>query len=241
MLLGLSLPLELHQAAWTLLALVAAPLVAILGHRETMQPVRELVRRRGLRSAHETFVAAYTGLFVIQFLAPFFLQQQYKMAPSTVGLVLVALPAATALVGPVSGWLSDSIGARATAVAGAVIAVVGTTLLAPLSGGWGVASIAWRLAGVGAGFGLLSPPTQAFALEEAGAALRATASATTNLARQVGIAVGPGLATVTWSLEDYTSTGMRWGLVVASFAAIGAVTCSFQLVPEQLRSRMEVP
>lgn len=42
-----------------------------------------------------------------------------------------------------------------------------------------------------------------------------TTSATTNLARQIGIALGPALATVLWASSGYSIGGMRAALGLA--------------------------
>jgi MFS family permease len=230
-LLGLSLPLALEQPAWLALCLIAVPCMTALGRLDSFRPVRRAIHHPEMRAAHVVFTASYTGLFVIQFIAPFFLVSSLQLSSTQLGLVLVALPAATAAAGPLSGALADRYGARRVAGPGAAISTAGILLLWPLAASWSAVAVAWRLAVVGVGFGLVVTPTQTFALNHAEPSLIATVSSTTNLARQVGILFGPALATVAWALSDYRLAGMRWALVVAAAASGTALAACRRLVP----------
>jgi MFS family permease len=202
-----------------------------LGRLDSFRPVRRAIHHPEMRAAHVVFTASYTGLFVIQFIAPFFLVSSLQLSSTQLGLVLVALPAATAAAGPLSGALADRYGARRVAGPGAAISTAGILLLWPLAASWSAVAVAWRLAVVGVGFGLVVTPTQTFALNHAEPSLIATVSSTTNLARQVGILFGPALATVAWALSDYRLAGMRWALVVAAAASGTALAACRRLVP----------
>jgi MFS family permease len=128
------------------------------------------------------------------------------------------------IAGPLSGFLTDRRGARTVAVAGAAVLTAGLALVAPLGGDWHPLGLAWRLAVVGAGFGLFVTPVQTIALTLAPRELLATASATTNLARQIGMAIGPAIGTAAWAASGYRPAGMRLaiGLAVAVSALAAA-------------------
>lgn len=53
-------------------------------------------------------------------------------------------------------------------------------------------------------------------MSQAPASLLATTGATTSLARQVGFAFGPALATVAWGLSSYRLDGMTAPLLLAT-------------------------
>lgn len=235
-LLGLWLPVQRSQAGWGLVAVLALPPLIWLRRRPSARLIGALLRLPGVGAVHVAFAASYTSLFVVQFLAPFFLDQRLQLPSSAIGLVLAALPAAAAAVGPVSGWLVDLTDERRVAVAGAACLMVGTLLVVPLSPTWGSLDVAWRLVLVGAGFGLLTTPIQAAALAAAPAHLVATTAATTNLARHVGIALGPALATLAWSVDGGSPAAMSGALVVGVAAAAATVASALAMSPRRYRA-----
>ncbi|HEX6447137.1 MAG TPA: MFS transporter [Streptosporangiales bacterium] len=220
-LLGMSLAVSRH-AAWLVLALVAVPLLHAWRRTRGSRPVRRLLAVPAVARAHVTLLASYTALLLMQFLLPFYLRRVAHLSPAATGLTLLAYPAGAMLAGPVSGSLSDRYGPRPVALLGGGVVTGGLALLVPLGGGWGPLDVAWRLLVVGIGFGLFGTPTQASAMSSSPAGLLATTAATTNLARQVGIALGPALATAAWALGGYRPAGMRLALLVAT--ALGVVT-----------------
>jgi NAD(P)H:quinone oxidoreductase type IV len=223
-----------HGIAWLLLLAGAPPLLAGWRRTAASRPVRRLVRAPGMPGPHVALTASYTALLLVQFLAPFYLRTTLGTSAAVTGLTVLAYPAATALAGPVSGALTDRRGARPVALAGAAVMIAGLALVAPLGGSWHPLDLAWRLAAIGIGFGLFVTPVQAIALARAPRELVATTSATTSLARQLGIAAGPALGTAVWAASGYQPAGMRVAVAVA--AAIGAVALA-SLVPAPARAR----
>lgn len=223
-LLALSLAADRH-AGWLLLATVAPPLVLVWRRSAASVPVRRLLALPGMLGPHLAFLTGYVALLSVQFLAPFYLTRGLGLPPAVAGTTLLALPAATALAGPISGALSDRAGPRRIAVAGAVIGTGGLALLAPLAADWAVVDVAWRLGLIGFGFGLFVTPTMTLAMSIAPAEQHGLAAATTNLARMLGLSLGPALATLAWAGSGYTLSGMRAGIGTAAFA--GVITIAF--------------
>jgi MFS family permease len=104
-----------HGVAGLLALLVVPAVLAVWGRTDTSRPVRRLVRADGMTGPHLALAAAYTALLLVQFLAPFYLARTLGLSGASAGLVLMAYPVATVLVGPVSGVLTDRRGARPTA------------------------------------------------------------------------------------------------------------------------------
>jgi MFS family permease len=99
-------------------------------------------------------------------------------------------------------------------------------MLLPLDPGWTTPDLAWRLGVMGAGLGLALGPLQTMAMSHSPVELLGTASATINLARQFGIALGPALATVIWASSGYDIGGVRaaFGLAVGlGLTSLGAI------------------
>jgi predicted MFS family arabinose efflux permease len=96
-------------------------------------------------------------------------------------------------------------------------------LLVPLGEDWQPGDLAWRLAVVGVGFGLFVTPIQSIAMTLAPRELLGTTSASTNLARQLGIAVGPALGTAAWAASGYALDGMRAAFALSAGLGAAAV------------------
>lgn len=96
-------------------------------------------------------------------------------------------------------------------------------LLVPLDTDWSPLDIAWRLALAGTGMGLNGGPVQALVMTAAKPQQLATAGSAVQLARSLGFALGPALATAATLFGDSVTAGVRAGLVLATLAAVQAV------------------
>jgi hypothetical protein len=67
--------------------------------------------------------------------------------------------------------------------------------------------LAWRLALLGVGIGLFAGPVGSTLMAATPYALMGAASGTTGLARNLGFALGPALATAIWASSGYTLAG----------------------------------
>jgi MFS family permease len=220
-LLGLTLAVSEHPA-WLAVTLVAVPLLAAWRRSATSAPVRGLIAVSGMARIHLALATAYTSVLLVLFLAPFYLQGVLGVSAAVTGSVVLAYPAAAAVAAPLSGLLTDRHGPRPPLLAGLGLVVVGLVLLVPLGEDWTPIGLAWRLVVVGLGFGLFVTPVQAMALSIAPPDLLATTFASTNIARHVGLALGPAVGTAAWAIAGYTVNGMRVGVVVA--CALGVLT-----------------
>jgi MFS family permease len=129
-----------------------------------------------------------------------------------------------AMLGLIGGTLADRWGARRVAVSGALGLTGALLLIVPLGERWAPGDLAWRLALLGVTMGLFNAPNLTLALSRAPRHLLGTTGASTNLARQLGFALGPALATTMWALSGYALGGMRAGLALAAgVSALGAV------------------
>jgi EmrB/QacA subfamily drug resistance transporter len=87
--------------------------------------------------------ACMCGLTIIQ---PFYLQYALGLKPATAGLIMLAIPVAQCFVAPVSGILTDRLGAEPLTVVGLVVMAAGLALMSTLttSSPWMVI-IAWTV------------------------------------------------------------------------------------------------
>ena len=107
-------------------------------------------------------------------------------------------------------------------------------LLPPLRTEWANVDVVLRLAVMGIGSGLLAGPNQAAILAAAPAALLGTVGGLSGLARTLGFALGPALATALWSHGELTPAAMRPAfalLVVLPACVLAAVLATPTVTP----------
>jgi MFS family permease len=196
--------------AWMMLALLGVPLLFLWLRMPISGAVRDLFRGPGEVGPHVALASAATAIGTVFFITPYFMQRELGESVSAAGATILAFPAGMALMGPVGGFVGDWWGPRRTAVLGALLFTVGLALLLPMDGSWGVADLAWRLFLAGCGNGLFNAPNMAMAMTHAPQHLLATTASSTSLARTMGFALGPALATLVWSISSYEPEGM-WG------------------------------
>lgn len=187
--------------------------------------VRALLKSPGVLGPHVALVFVYSGLFLVTFVLPFFLRD-----PSTAGWVLLAFPVSALLTAYAAGQVADRVGTRVVALCGVGVIAAGLASLVVAGGAPG--DIAWRLALVGAGFGLFNGQVQVFLMGNAPRERLGVTAATSNLVRQVGIAAGSAAGAALWS-----AVGGLVALRVGFAVALGSVlVCGLAL----LRSKTKV-
>jgi len=221
LLLALSLTAS-EGVVWMSLALLAVPLLVLWLRMPTSGAVRDLFGTPGEAGPHVALACAATAIGTVFFMTPYFVQRELGESASAAGATILAFPAGMALMGPVGGFLGDWWGPRRTAVLGAALFTGGLALLLPMDPSWSLTDLAWRLFLAGCGNGLFNAPNMAMAMTHAPRRLMATTGASTSLARQMGFALGPALATLAWSISSYEPSGMRQAMVLA--AALSAST-----------------
>ena len=210
------------------LALAAAGLVAYTWHAlRRHEPLLDL-RLLAVRGVAASLVTAGTnGLatFGALFLIPLSYQQVHGVGPATAGLLLAPLGAASMVAMPVSGRLSDRLGARRVAVAGGIVALAGSVLLATQPAGEGLAvSVAGALV-LGLGLGTVGAPAIGSVFRTVPPESASQGSALLYVFNQLGAALGIAVGALLVGEPDAASIGgFRpgfWLLVVA--VAVGLV------------------
>lgn len=219
LLAGLSLSAG-HGGPWTAVAAVAVIPVAIWWRSDAGRGFRSLFGTPGLAAPHVSLLAETSAFGIAMYVLPFSLQQVQGMPSATSGLVLLALPAATIVASPIGGLMSDRFGARPVAVGGALALSLALAVTSPISSSWSAADMIWRLALIGAAAGLFAGANQTMSMTAAPPHLLASVGASTSLARQLGFAVGPALATAVWAAADYRGAGITNALVLATAASL---------------------
>lgn len=202
----LALMIALNQGhAWgwgspAVLALLAAAalllLVFVRVERRRPSPMLDLslFRSRDFSAATVGALLNYACVSAVVFVLPFLLIRGRGLSVQQAGLVLTAQPIVMAIVAPLSGALSDRIGARVPATAGMLLLAAGLACLAVVAPHGTPNAIALSLALVGLGVGMFVSPNNSALMGAAPRSRQGIASAVLATARNVGMVLGVGFA-----------------------------------------------
>ena len=126
------------------------------------------------------------ALFAVQFLIVFYLQAVRGDTPLHAALLLLPMPIASAITGPIGGRISDKIGARIPATVGLLLQAGGIYWLTSLTINSSYMHIAIGLALTGLGGGLFFSPNTSAAMSTAPPERLGIAAATLATLRNVG-------------------------------------------------------
>ena len=126
------------------------------------------------------------ALFAVQFLIVFYLQAVRGDTPLHAALLILPMPIASAITGPIGGRISDRIGARVPATLGVLLQAFGVYWLSHLTIDSAYEQIAVGLALTGLGGGLFFSPNTSAAMSTAPPERLGVAAATLATLRNVG-------------------------------------------------------
>ncbi len=151
------------------------------------------------------------GYYFAIFLLPLFTQDVMNWPPTISGLVLIPGGLATALLMPLSGWLSDKIGSRVLVFTGMGLAAYGSFMFAHLDTTWTPDRIAIDMIVRSAALGLLFTPLTTAALSVVPPRRTGSASGILNtvwqIAGSLGIAIGQTYLTAHTALHLSENAG----------------------------------
>ena len=170
---------------WLALAAAGALAAFVIHERRTPDPVLDVrLFTRPAFAAGSTIVALQNlAMYSLLFLIPFFIGRD----PAATGRTLLLFTGAMVLASPAGGRLSDAIGSRSVAIAGALAATAGAALF--VTGG----SLVPALILLGAGIGIATSPSQAAAMSAVDASEAGVASGALSTMRYLGGVIGSGL------------------------------------------------
>ncbi|RUM06889.1 MFS transporter [Rhizobium chutanense] len=220
-------------------ALIAASLLCLFGllrlERKSDVPLvpTDLLATPAFRVAVIASIACFCGQMLGTIALPFYLQHSMHMTPVQAGLYMMAWPAATAIIAPISGRLANRIKtAWLCAIGGALLAlgllVAGLTPPDPKGIAFLVGTV---LAGLG--FGLFQTPNNRILLLSAPKARSGAAGAMQGTARLLGQTLGGISMSVIFATLPL-STALTFAVVIAGGCAAIASLVSLS------RARYEV-
>lgn len=157
----------------------------VIRERRATDPVLDvrLFTRPAFAAGSAIVALQNLAMYSMLFLLPFFMGRN----PAATGRMLLLFTAGMVLASPVGGRLSDAIGSRVVALAGALVATAGASLF--VSGGTLLAALVL----MGAGIGIATSPSQAAAMSAVSASEAGVASGALSTMRYVGGVIGSGL------------------------------------------------
>jgi DHA2 family multidrug resistance protein-like MFS transporter len=213
---------------WLILAQLAIALVAgiALVRRERQRPAPlfpvDLLRI----PAFSLSVIASVCSFMAQFLAlvslPFIFHHAMGFSDIDTGLLMTPWPLATAIIAPLSGYVTDRFNPGKVSGIGSLILVLGFISLALLPEHPSVVDITWRLAVCGFGFGLFQSPNNKVMLTSAPRQRSGGASGMLSTARLLGQSIGAAIAAIMFGLLTSFNLPLMMA-VAAAFAAVAMV------------------
>jgi len=155
-----------------------------------------------LRLFHNRLFAAGNVARLVSFVAtsmnslimPFFLQWGLALDPLTAGLYMTSSVLALAVLSPLSGWLSEKMGARLLSSLGLTIMGIAFWMLSLLRPGVSPLDVVLRLALVGVGLGLFQTPNNNSLMSSIPPDRLGVGSSFLSIVRSVGQSVGAALA-----------------------------------------------
>jgi EmrB/QacA subfamily drug resistance transporter len=152
-----------------------------------------LFRDRRFGAANLMNLLGNLTMFGVWLLVPYYLVQGLGLAPLTAGLLLSCVPAATSLVAPLAGWLSDRVGPWWPSLGGLLLQVLALLLIARLDAGSPIAWVATTLLLLGLAIGLFLAPNLSFIMGAVPANQLGVASGMVATMRSLGVVTGVAL------------------------------------------------
>ena len=205
-----------HRAGWTSPAILAAgggfaALLAAFIRWELRcgSPMLELrlFRRRNFAQGTAANFLTFMGSSAVLFMTPFYLQNVLGYRPSAAGLAVVPGALCMALLGPLSGRLSDRFGWRIFTTGGLMSSAAGILILSQLSDDSSLWQVIPALMLTSSGMGTFYSPNSSSILSAVERESHGVISALLNLIRNAGnvvsVAVATAIVTATMGAMGY--------------------------------------
>lgn len=133
------------------------------------------------------------------FLNAFFLQQEMGLTATETGVTVLFFPLAMVAAAQIGGAISDRLGPKVSAGAGAAINILGMILFSPLHPDWSMAEVMGLMFVMGFGHGLFVSPANVAIMAATPRQFLGVSSAVSNMFRSLGFALGPAIAAFVWT------------------------------------------
>lgn len=177
-------------------AAAVALAVFILVERRVREPMVDLslFQRKLFALGSSAALLAFLAISANSFLLPFYLQLILHFSPAQAGLMMTPTSLMIAIVAPVSGWLSDRMGARLLSSLGLTIVCLALFSLSRLDTSSGYHDVLFRLVALGIGQGMFQSPNNSSVFGSVPRERYGVVGGFLSMMRNVGMVLGTGLA-----------------------------------------------
>ena len=236
----------------TLLLSAASLLMLIFIERHSASPLINLSLFKvnefsfGLSSAFLSFIAISSSLLFM----PFYLQDLLKFSPLKAGLVISVYPITTAIVAPISGWLSDKITYRPLTIVGMCIATVALFAMATLNASSPIYLVIIYLILLGGGLAVFQSPNNSSIMGSVPRHQLGIAGGINALFRNLGLVTGTTLSVLIFSfatklsISSISSGAVAGGMFTKGLSIVfvfDAVCCFAAVLISLIRSTKNTP
>jgi len=174
----------------------------VMHERRSRSPLLDisLFRSRNFSLGITTALLCYLVLFGVLFIMPLYLEGEYHLAPARVGLLIMILPVALAVVAPAAGNIADRWGNRLPTTIGMTLTAFAFLLLALLTPS--ILIVALVLAVAGLGLGLFTPANNSTIVGSGQEHQAGMVSGVLNMTRGIGTSLGVALAGMTYAIAS---------------------------------------
>ncbi len=175
-----------------------------------------LFSSRLFSSSVASAVFNYICVYSIMFLMPFYLIQGRQYSASQAGLLLSAMPITMAVIAPISGTLSDRIGARLPSTVGMILLGIGLYLFSRLGINSPNQEVIQAMMVSGLGIGIFISPNNSALMGSAPRFRQGIAAGIMATARNVGMVLGIGFSGAIFTTVLARQADVNTGLYTAS-------------------------
>ena len=137
-----------------------------------------------------TMLTAFVAIGENNIIMPFYLQDARQFSPGMAGLLMTVIPLITAVMGPISGTMSDHIGSELPTMIGLIFTTVGLALMTMLGIDTTIAVIILFLAVIAVGSALFQSPNNSLVMGSVSRDELGLVGSLAGLVRNMGMSVG---------------------------------------------------
>jgi EmrB/QacA subfamily drug resistance transporter len=264
-LVSILLPLDLLSSSrvqsalvWVLVtAGVVLSLLFVRHERSSDHPILDLslFKNRIFAASNLAATFFYLSMFIMVFLAPFYLQRLRGLSPTASGLMMLPMSISLMIAAPLGGALSDRFDSRYMSSAGLALVALGELCIGFFSATTPAALLIVGFAIIGVGMGLFQTPNSSAVMGSVATDRRGVAGATLATMRNVGMVLGEAVSAAILSScmasrgEDLASGGAAvssswsgtFGFAMALACGAAAAAAIIALVLSLARGRVAPP
>lgn len=184
----------------------------------------DLLRLPLFAVAAGTSVCSYIAFMLAYVALPFHLVHTLGRSPVEIGILMTPWPLLTAIVGPISGWLSERHSSAVLCASGLASFSLALFLLASMPSSASNLDIAWRMALAGACWAVFQAPNNRAMINSAPRERSGGASGILGTARTLGLTTGASVAGLIFRFVPLSGTVTALATAAAIAVAAAAVS-----------------